>query len=143
MINLPGDAALASCDTDACFVTPPCTTTVCSSPVRLYAIGSWVIDLSAIYYSYVYVNAPYRVDVPKVDIIETSTIPVIVYTGVIAVICVGLTILKLAALVPPILTFVMLTKLVPVMVMLVPPANGPVVGDMEYNVGMVDDGKNW
>jgi len=43
VINLPGEAALAICDTDACLVTPFCTTTVCSFPVREVATGSCVI----------------------------------------------------------------------------------------------------
>jgi len=40
VINLPGEEALAICETDACFVTPCCTTIVCSSPVKVVATGS-------------------------------------------------------------------------------------------------------
>ena len=43
-INLPGDTALANCDTIACLVIPFCTTGTNSEPDRLEATGNWVID---------------------------------------------------------------------------------------------------
>ena len=89
-----------------------------------------------------YVNAPCKVELPNVDTMDRSTRPVIGYAWVTAVICVGLSILKLVTLAPPNLTLVMFTKLVPRIVMFVPPANVPDVGDIEYNVGAVDGEKN-
>ena len=79
---------------------------------------------------------------PKVEKTERSTKPVIEYTGVDIVISVGLTILKLGILAPPNVILVILIKLVPVIVTNVPPVLGPFVGEIEYSVGIVDDGKN-
>jgi hypothetical protein len=55
--------------------------------------------------------------------------------GVVAVICVELSTVKLAAAVPPKVTEVAPVRLVPVMVTLVPPAVGPLLGDTLVTVG--------
>ena len=65
------------------------------------------------------------------DSTSKSTRPVIEYAAVTAVICSGFTISKLATLTPPNLTLVMFTKLVPYIVMGVPPAIVPVFGATE------------
>ena len=123
VINLPGDAALAICETDACLVTPFCTTTVCSSPVKVKATGSWVIDLFAIFY-YKYVNAPWDVAVPYVDKTATSTTPVTAYAGLVAVICPGVSI-ENDVDTPPNFTVATVVKFAPVIITDVPPACGP------------------
>ena len=70
---------------------------------------------------------------PPVVVTVTSTVPV--PPGEVAVICVGLLIEKLVALVAPNLTAVAVEKFVPVIVTAVPPANGPEVGLTLVTVG--------
>ena len=48
---------------------------------------------------------------------------------------VELTTVKLEAAVPPIVTAVAPVKLIPVMVMVVPPATGPLVGEILVRIG--------
>ena len=55
--------------------------------------------------------------------------------GVVAVIVVELATVKLVAAVPPMVTAVAPVKPVPVMVMLVPPATEPLVGEILVTVG--------
>ena len=64
----------------------------------------------------------------------TSTAPA-EPAGLAAVICVALSTVKLAALAEPNCTAVAPVKLVPVMVTDVPPASGPLVGEMLVTVG--------
>ena len=66
--------------------------------------------------------------------VTTTLLVPAVPAGVVAVIEVELT-KELAAVVPPIVTDAPLTKPVPVMVILVPPANGPLEGVTEITVG--------
>jgi len=61
------------------------------------------------------------------------------YAGDVAVICVEFTILKLATT-PPNLTVVTLVKLAPLIVTVVPPACGPLVGLMVYMMGLSGGG---
>ena len=55
--------------------------------------------------------------------------------GVVAVIVVELVTLTPVAALPPMVTVAPLTKFVPVMVTLVPPAIGPELGDIAVTVG--------
>ena len=55
--------------------------------------------------------------------------------GVVAVILVALTTVKLVAGVPPMVTPVAPVKFVPVIVMVVPPAGEPLVGEILVTVG--------
>ena len=55
--------------------------------------------------------------------------------GVVAVMVVELVTLTPVAALPPMVTVVPLTKFVPVMVTLVPPAVGPELGDIAVTVG--------
>ena len=66
--------------------------------------------------------------------VTTTLLAPTVPMGVVAVREVELT-KELAAVVPPIVTDAPLTKPVPVMVILVPPANGPLDGVTEVTVG--------
>ena len=66
--------------------------------------------------------------------VTTTLLAPTVPLGVVAVREVELT-KELAAVVPPIVTDAPLTKPVPVMVILVPPANGPLDGVTEVTVG--------
>jgi hypothetical protein len=61
--------------------------------------------------------------------------------GVVAVIEVSLTTVKLVAAVPPMVTAVALVKPLPVMVTAVPPAVVPDAGETLANVGAADAGK--
>jgi len=68
--------------------------------------------------------------------VVTSTLAVpAVPAGVVAVILVELTTIKLVAAVPPMVTEVAPVKPVPVMVMAVPPAVEPLVGEILVTVG--------
>src|SRR5437867_11984061 len=62
------------------------------------------------------------------EVTTTSVAPVLVAAGVVPVIWVALTTVRLPSSVPPMVTLVTLTKFVPVMVTLVPPAMEPVAG---------------
>jgi hypothetical protein len=69
--------------------------------------------------------------VPLPWILEVTTIsfaPGLTDTGVVPVISVALTNVRLPTSLPPIVTLVTLLKLLPVIVTLVPPAIGPVAG---------------
>lgn len=72
-------------------------------------------------------------EVPPAVVTVTSTVPV--PTGEVAVIDVALTTLTPVAGVAPNVTAVALRRLVPVMVTVVPPPPGPVVGEIELTVG--------
>ena len=69
---------------------------------------------------------------------STSRAPA-VPAGVRAVSCVALTNVTLVADVPPTRTVAPDAKFVPVRVMLVPPAVGPVEGETDVSVGVLDD----
>ena len=71
--------------------------------------------------------------VPPTVVMRTSTVPV--PAGAVAVICVALLTVKPVAAVAPKVTAVAPEKLVPVMVTVVPPLVGPLVGEMEVTVG--------
>ena len=71
--------------------------------------------------------------VPPGVVTKTLAVPA-VPAGVVTVIEVSLTKVKVAAA-PPIVTAVAPVKPVPVMVMLVPPATGPLVGEILVTVG--------
>ena len=71
--------------------------------------------------------------VPPGVVTKTLAVPA-VPTGVVAVMVVSLTKVKVAAT-PPIVTAVAPVKLAPVIVMLVPPATGPLVGEILVTVG--------
>jgi hypothetical protein len=73
-------------------------------------------------------------DVPPTVVTVTSTVPA-ASAGVTAVIVVALTTVKLAADTLPNLTALAPVKPVPVIVTLVPPAVGPLVGDTAVTVG--------
>jgi hypothetical protein len=70
--------------------------------------------------------------VPPAVVTRTSTVPV--PAGAVAVIWVALSTVK-AAVTPPKVTFVALEKFVPPMVTLVPPADGPLFGEIDVTVG--------
>ena len=82
----------------------------------------------------VYVNAPTEVPVPPAVVTATVFAPA-VPTGVTAVIEVALTTTTLVAGTPPTVTLLAPVKLVPVIVIGVPPANTPVFGFTELIVG--------
>ena len=65
---------------------------------------------------------------------KTLAVPT-AWAGAVTVIEVGLFTTRLVAAVPPMVTPVAPVKLVPVMVMLVPPAIGPLVGEILVTVG--------
>ena len=68
--------------------------------------------------------------------VVTTTLAVpAVPAGVVTVMEVALFTTRLVAVVPPMVTPVAPVKLVPVMVMLVPPATGPLVGEILVTVG--------
>ena len=67
--------------------------------------------------------------VPMGVVTKTLAVPA-VPAGVVAVMVVELTKAKVAALTPPMVTPVAPVKLVPVMVMAVPPVVGPVAGEI-------------
>ncbi len=71
--------------------------------------------------------------VPPVVVTVISTVPT--PAGDVAVICVAELTVKLTAGVPPNCTAVAPVKLVPVMVTVVPPAVGPLVGEIPVTVG--------
>ena len=70
---------------------------------------------------------------PPVVVMRTSTVPV--PAGAVAVICVALLTVKPLAAVPPKVTAVAPVKPEPLMVTVVPPVLGPVVGEMPVTVG--------
>ena len=72
--------------------------------------------------------------VPPAVVTRTLALPA-VPAGVVQVMLVALATLKLLHAVPPTLTPVAPVKLVPVRVMLVPPAMGPALGDTAVTVG--------
>ena len=65
---------------------------------------------------------------------QTLAVPALL-AGVVAVMLVELTTTTLVAAVPPMVTAVAPVKSVPVMVMLVPPATEPLVGEILVTVG--------
>ena len=73
------------------------------------------------------------VDVPPAVVTLTSMVPVPV--GAVAVICVAEVTAKVVAAVPPNVTAVAPENPVPVIVMDVPPAPGPDVGEIAATVG--------
>ena len=72
--------------------------------------------------------------VPPGVVTTTLAVPA-AWAGAVTVIEVGLFTTRLVAAVPPMVTPVAPVKLVPVMVMLVPPAIGPLVGEILVTVG--------
>ena len=70
---------------------------------------------------------------PPTAVTRTSTVPV--PAGAVAVICVALLTVKPVAAEPPKFTAVALVKPEPLMVTVVPPVLGPVVGEMPVTVG--------
>ena len=78
-------------------------------------------------------SAAVAVEVPTGVVTLTSTTPV--PGGEVAVIVVALTTVMPVADAPPNTTAVAPVKLAPVMVTPVPPATGPVVGEIEVTVG--------
>ena len=77
--------------------------------------------------------------VPPAVVTVTSTIPA-ACAGETAVTVVLLTFVRLAAVVVPNLTAVVAVNPVPVIVTVVPPVAGPVVGDIEVTIGLVGVG---
>ena len=71
---------------------------------------------------------------PPGVVTATSTVPA-AWAGVIAVMVVALTTVKLVAAVPPNVTAVAPVRLVPVMVTLVPPSVVPLAGVIDVTVG--------
>ena len=71
---------------------------------------------------------------PAAVVTTTLAVPA-VPAGAVAVIVVLLTTVVFVAATPPIVTPVAPVKLVPVMVTLVPPAVGPLTGEMEVTLG--------
>ena len=71
---------------------------------------------------------------PPGVVTKTLAVPA-VPAGVVTVMLVELTTTRLVAAVPPMVTAVAPVKSVPVMVMLVPPATGPLVGEILVTVG--------
>ena len=65
----------------------------------------------------------------------TSAVPADACAGVVTVIDVSLTTVRLVAALPPMVTAVAPVKPVPVMVTAVPPANVPDAGEMLVNAG--------
>jgi hypothetical protein len=74
-------------------------------------------------------------DVPLGVVTRTSTCPAVDVAGVVAVISVSLTTVKLVTAVPPTVTAVAPVKPVPVMVIEVPVETGPYVGETPVTVG--------
>ena len=72
--------------------------------------------------------------VPPGVVTRTLAVPAVL-AGVVQVMLVALTTLKLVQAVPPTVTAVAPVKLVPVRVMLVPPAVGPALGERAVTVG--------
>ena len=72
--------------------------------------------------------------VPLGVVTKTLAVPA-AWAGVVAVMVVELTKAKVAALTPPMVTAVAPVKSAPVMVMLVPPAVEPLVGEILITVG--------
>ena len=81
-----------------------------------------------------YVNAPVLVTSPPIVVSTTSFAPA-VPAGVTAVTDVALTTLTLVAAVPPTVTLLVPVKLVPVIVIVVPPSDEPDVGATVVMVG--------
>ena len=102
-------------------------------PVTGPFVGLMLLMLGAV----VYVNSSFAftVEVPLAVVTVISTVPV--PAGAITVMLVSLFTLKLVAAVEPNLTLVVPVKPVPVMVTLVPPARGPLVGLMLLMLGAV------
>jgi hypothetical protein len=83
------------------------------------------------------VNADGVLTEPLGVVMLTKTAPA-AWAGVIAVICEGLTTVRLVAFVPPKVTVLVPVRLVPVMVTLVAPVVGPEEGAALTNVGRVE-----
>jgi hypothetical protein len=81
------------------------------------------------------VNSLVQGEVPPAVVTKTQTTPV--PAGAVAVIELLELTVKLVALFAPNLTDVAPLRLVPVIVMVVPPAAGPVVGEIEVTIGAV------
>ncbi len=79
-------------------------------------------------------NPPVRVPAPP-GVVTTTFLAPAVPAGVVAVIEVALTTTILVADTPPMVTVAPLTKFVPVIVTLVPPAVGPEAGAIAVTVG--------
>ena len=85
----------------------------------------------------VYLSPAVEVDVPLGVVTRTSTCPTVELAGVVAVISVLLTTVKLVTAVPPMITEVAPVKPVPVMVIAVLVETGPYVGEMAVTTGTV------
>ena len=92
-------------------------------------------DVNAVVVLEAKVNRVFAALVPPALVTITLAVPK-VPAGVIAVMVVELTTITLVAVVPPMVTtFGPATKLVPVMVMVVPPVERPLVGEILVTVG--------
>lgn len=96
--------------------------------------GSGIVVAAA---AKLYLSPAASADVPLGVVTRTSTCPTPGLAGVLAVISVSLTTVKLDAAVPPTVTAVVPVKPVPVMVIGVLTETGPYVGDMAVTTGMV------
>jgi hypothetical protein len=85
----------------------------------------------------VYLSPAADVDVPPGVVTSTSTCPTVKLAGVVAVISVSPTTVKLVAAVPPMVTEVAPVKPVPVMVIAVLVETGPYAGEMAVTTGTV------
>jgi hypothetical protein len=83
-----------------------------------------------------YLSAVTAEDVPLAIVTRTSTCPMVELAGVVAVISVSLTTVKLVAAVPPMVTAVAPVKPVPVMVIVVLVETAPYVGEILVTVGI-------
>ena len=79
-------------------------------------------------------NREFAILVPAVVVTSTLAVPTLL-AGVVAVMVVELTKAKVAAATPPMVTAVAPVNPVPVMVMVVPPAVEPVIGEILVTVG--------
>ena len=79
-------------------------------------------------------NIVFATLVPADVVTSTLAVPTLL-AGVVAVMLVELTTVKLVAATPPMVTAVAPVKSAPVMVMFVPPATEPVVGEILITVG--------
>ena len=84
----------------------------------------------------VYLSPATDEDGPLGVVMRTSTCPAVEVAGVVAVISVALTTVKLVTAVPPTVTAVAPVKPVPVMVMGVLTETGPYVGEISVTVGI-------
>ena len=85
----------------------------------------------------VYSSADTEEDMPLGVVTSTSTCPTVELAGVVAVISVELTTVKLVTAVPPTVTAVAPVKPVPVIIMGVLVETGPYVGEMPVTAGTV------